>query len=87
MWLDFIRADGSIIINKKLARSIGVDCAILYSEIISKYKYFKERNELTSDGYFFNTVENMEDDACLSAYQQREAIRKLEKYGLIKTDK
>lgn len=85
--INFIRADGSIVVNKNLARNIGIDCAIMYSEIVSKYLYFHERGQLTEDGYFFNTVDNLEFDTCLSSYQQREAIKKLQKYGLIKVDR
>jgi hypothetical protein len=83
MVIDLLRADGSIVVNKNLARNIGLDCAVLYSELASKYKYFKQKGKLTSDGYFFNTVDNLEIDTCLSSYQQRECLKKLEKYGLV----
>lgn len=74
---------GSIIVNKNLARNIGLDAAILYSEICSKYNYFSQKKELDKDGYFFNTVENMLNDTFLSDYRQREAIKKLKELGLI----
>ena len=84
-WLiNLLRSDGSIIINKRLAHSIGLHEAVLYSELLSKYKYFAEKNELQEDGYFFNTVENMHRDTSLSDYQQRKAINSLVKLGLIK---
>lgn len=79
---DLLRADGSIVINKKLARGIGIQPAIMYSELLSKYKYFADRNML-KDGWFFNSIENMRKDTCLSEYQQREAIGKLRELGLI----
>jgi len=79
---DLLRADGSIVVNKKLAKGVGLHQAIMYSELISKYLYFSKRGEL-KEGYFFNTVENMEQDTCLSDYQQREAIAKLKDLGLI----
>lgn len=84
-WLiNLLRSDGSIIINKRLAHSIGLNEAILYSELLSKYKYFAGKNELQDDGYFFNTVDNMHKDTALSDYQQRKAICNLERLGLIK---
>ena len=81
--LNLLRADGSIVVNKALARNIGLHEAILYSELISKFFYFQERQQLTEDGYFFNTVENLEHDTCLSKYQQAKAIDKLTSLGLI----
>lgn len=82
--IELLRSDGSIIVNKRLAKSIGIDAAIIYSELASKYKYFKNKNELTDDGFFFNTVENMEEDTTLSKYQQNKALKVLCNIGLIK---
>lgn len=78
-----LKSGGSIIVNKNLARNIGLDAAIFYSELYSKYKYFKQRKKLNEDGYFFNTVENMSRDAFLSDYRQRKAIKKLKELDLI----
>jgi hypothetical protein len=83
MIIDLLRSDGSIVVNKKLAHAIGMDAAIMYSELISKQKYFTDHNQLTEDGYFFNTVENMENDTTLSKYQQLKAIKKLVKLKLL----
>lgn len=80
---DLLRSDGSIVINKKLAHAVGIDAAIMYSEIISKQTYFKNREELTEDGFFFNTVEDMQKDTALSKYQQSKAIKKLVELNLI----
>lgn len=79
---DLLRADGSVVINKKLARGIGIQPAIMYSELLSKHKYFKDRYML-KDGWFFNSIENMRKGTCLSEYQQRESIGKLREMGLI----
>ncbi|MBA7567953.1 hypothetical protein ES695_05105 [Candidatus Atribacteria bacterium 1244-E10-H5-B2] len=79
---NLLRSDGSMVINKKLAHGIGLHQAMMYSELISKYLYFSNRGEL-KDGYFFNTVENMERDTTLSDYQQRDAISKLISEGFI----
>lgn len=84
--IDLLRNDGSIITNKNLAFRIGKDEADIYSELMGKYLYFKHNDELTKDGYFYNTVDNLRLDTTLKAKQQRKAINKLEKMGLIKTD-
>lgn len=80
---DILLKSGCIIVNKNLVRNIGLDAAILYSEICSKYKYFKQKEMLGEDGYFFNTVEDMSKDTSLSDYRQRKAIKKLKELGLI----
>ena len=80
---DILLKSGSIIVNKNLVRNIGLDAAIFYSELCSKYKYFCQKKKLDKDGYFYNTVENMKNDAFLSDYRQRKAIKKLKELGLI----
>ena len=85
--IELLKSDGSIVINKTLAKNIGLNEAIIYSELLSRYCYFSNRNELTADGYFFNTVKDLEDGTTLNDYSQRKAIKKLEELGLIKCDK
>lgn len=87
MILDLLRSNGSIVVNKNLVHAIGIDAAILYSELISKQDYFKDRGQLTDDGFFFNTVDNIKLDTGLGEKPQRAAIKKLESLGLIRTDK
>ncbi|MGE5438050.1 MAG: hypothetical protein ACM3O3_12625 [Syntrophothermus sp.] len=82
--LDLLRGDGSIIVNKRLAFNIGLNEAILYTELISKFKYFKSRNELDSEGYYYNTHENIYIDTCLTKRQQITLFKNLEDLGLIK---
>jgi len=83
IFIDALRSDGSIIVNKALARTLGIETAIMYSELLSKYNYFLTRGMLGNEEWFFNTIENMEEDTCISAYSQRKAIKKLKEMGLI----
>lgn len=83
MILDLLRSDGSIVVNKTLAQAIGINAAVMYSELISKHKYFSDRRQLTEDGFFYNTVKNMQDDTTLSKDQQLEAIKVLKGLDLI----
>src|SRR5699024_5218360 len=72
----------SIIINKKLARRIGIDATIIYSELISKYLYYYNKGTLI-DGYFYCTIENLENDTTLTKYQQSQSIKILKQLNLI----
>ena len=81
--LNILRNDGSIIINKAFAKNVGLHEAIIYSELLSRYIYFRDRNRLTEDGFFFNTIPDLQEATMLSEYQQRNAIKALAELGLI----
>ncbi len=81
--IDLLRNDGSVTVNKRLLKSLGLQAAFIYSEILSKYAYHETRNELTNDGYFYYTIKDMERNTTLSAYQQRQALEKLLDIGLL----
>lgn len=73
------------IINKKLAKVVGVEAALLLSDLITKKRYFKNQNQLINGEWFFNTAQNIEDDTTLSYHKQKQAIKILVKYGFLET--
>jgi hypothetical protein len=81
--LEALSSDRNIVLSKKLIHSIGLHEAIIYSEMISKHKYFEDRGELNEDGYFFNTAVSLESDTGLSERQQRKVLETLCEKGLI----
>jgi hypothetical protein len=72
-----------LVLNKELARRIGLKEAVLLADLISKEEYFIA-NGMT-DGWFFNTAKNIEADTCLTSHQQRKAIKRLKDLGIIET--
>ena len=72
-----------LIVNKQLAKQVGLKGAVLLADLISKEEYFIA-NGMT-DGWFFNTAKNIEDDTCLTSHQQRKAIKNLKELGIIET--
>ena len=72
-----------LIVNKQLAKQVGLKGAVLLADLISKEEYFIA-NGMT-DGWFFNTAKNIEDDTCLTSHQQRKAIKNLKDLGIIET--
>jgi hypothetical protein len=80
---NLLRSDGSIVINKALMQAIGINEAIIYCELLSRYGYFQSRQQLTEDGFFFNTIEDLQSATTLSGYQQRKSISTLIQIGLI----
>ena len=65
-----------LVVNKSLAKQIGLNETVLLADLISKEEYFIENNQL-KDGWFFNTSKNIENDTTLTSHQQRKAIKKL----------
>tara|TARA_R100000900_G_scaffold22450_1_gene18106 strand:+ start:865 stop:1500 length:636 start_codon:yes stop_codon:yes gene_type:complete len=72
-----------LVLNKDLARQIGLKEAVLLADLISKEEYFIA-NGMT-DGWFFNTEANIERDTTLTAYQQRKVLKSLKKLGILET--
>ena len=70
-----------IVLNKELARQVGLKAAVLLADLISKEEYFIA-NGMT-DGWFFNTEANIEQDTTLNPYHQRKCLKTLKKHNLI----
>ena len=70
-----------LILNKELARKVGLKEAVLLADLVSKEEYFIA-NGMT-DGWFFNTEANIEADTTLNAYNQRKCLKELKKHNLI----
>lgn len=58
--ISLLSADAFWSVNKKLARCVGIDNAVFLAELLYKYQYWKERNELDDEGGFFFTSEDIQ---------------------------
>jgi len=74
-------------VNKKLARLVGLEAALLISDLISKREYFIQNKDITLEDWFFNTQENIEVDTGLTPHQQRKAFEILKSHGFIETQR
>ena len=72
-----------IVLNKELARQLGLKESILLADLISKEEYFIS-NGMT-DGWFFNTEANIEKDTTLTPYQQRKCLKTLKTSLILET--
>lgn len=75
---DFLR------VPRPFIRKFNLNTAIMLSEIYSEYTYWRDQNSLEKGGWFYSTVENMYCNTGLSKYQQLNACKELESYGIIK---
>lgn len=83
--LDLLRSDGSIVVNKRLAKEIGLVEAIIYSELASLRNYWEGRGELTDGEWFFCTFANLEKNTTIKERTARKHVNQLEKLGLIES--
>lgn len=72
--------------NRFLAHAIGAAEAVIYSALLAKSAYYEEHG-MISDGWFFSTVADLEESTTFSEKQQRRAIDKLVKTGLIRSER
>lgn len=72
--------------NRFLAHAIGSTEAVIYSALLAKSAYYDERG-MISDGWFFSTAADLEESTAFSEKQQRRAIDKLIKAGLIRSER
>lgn len=75
-------------INKVLAKKVGLESALLLSDLIDRESYFDSRDMLINingEGYFFVTGEQIEESTTLSYHKQRKCLKTLKSEGMIKT--
>lgn len=80
-----INPDNSMSVNRYLAHSMGVAETIIYSALISKYTYYKSKGKLTDGGWFYSTIEDLQESTTYAVKAQRTAIKHLSELGLIES--
>jgi hypothetical protein len=71
-----------LVVNKELARKLGIDAALIFAELASSQKYY------VNDGieeWFFRTGQQLQELTTLSAKVQRKQIDVLKAVGILKT--
>ena len=76
-----------IILNKDLARVLGLHEAIILGELCSEYNYWESINKLEKGGYFYSTRKNIEKQTLINEHYQKLAFKNLEQKGVIKSKK
>lgn len=75
-------------VNKQIAKLVGIEAALLLSELVGKYLYHKENSQTVSRNgleFFFYTSDDIEEGTTLSYTLQKKNIKILEKVGFIRT--
>ena len=83
--LKLIASSSFISVNKHVAKMFGLDAAVLIGELASESEYWRENGEL-NNGWFYSTIENVEEKTTLSAHKQRKALSVLQDAGIIEVE-
>ena len=82
--MEFLASGNFIAVNRSLVKAFGLDAAVMVGELASEAMYWYEKGKLEG-GWFYSTIENVEEATGLSGYQQRKAISRLVAEGVIQT--
>ena len=77
--------DNYIVVNKDLIRLVGLTEAVIFGELASEYVYWEKQGGLDDEGYFYSTIDNIENNTGINEKHQREAIKNLENIGILKS--
>jgi hypothetical protein len=80
--LNLIAGGSFWVINKQLARTVGIEAALLFSDLCQAQKYWNEKNG--AEGYFYKVETDIQEDTTLSPHKQSKARIELKKAGLLK---
>lgn len=86
-FISLLASDNFITVNRSMIKMVGLDAAVILGELASEANYWKERGEMQEDGFFYSTVENIEEKTSLSKYLQATAIEKLRAAGFVEMEK
>lgn len=89
--LDMLRADGSIVVNKKLACKIGLEEAAIYSELASQRNFWKMQGKMSNESgrydkkgeWFYCTIDKLEEHTSVKRKKQDRVIKTLVNLKLI----
>lgn len=82
-----LNPDNTVNFNRPLAHALGTNEAIIYSAIIAKQAYYEQREMLDNEGWFYSTVNDLEESTTLTKRQQGYAVKILAAAGLIESEK
>ena len=75
--LQLLNPDNTMSANRLLAHAIGLCETIIYSSLISKYTYYLNKGMIDEGGWFFSTVDDLQESTTYREKPQRTAIKHL----------
>lgn len=80
--ISLLANDNYIVVNRDLIKEYGINTALLLGELASEYNYYRKQGQLT-DGMFYSTIENIQENTGLSRHRQAKALEQLKACGIV----
>ena len=77
-----LASDGYICLNKSIIKTFGIATALILGELCSEYNYWESRDSL-EEGYFYSTLENIENETTIKRDMQKKVFDLLKQHGVI----
>lgn len=81
--VNILANDNYIIVNRSLIKELGLKETIILGELASEYNYYKKQGSLDENGYFYSTIDNIEENTSLSSYEQKKCLDNLSERGIV----
>lgn len=72
---ELLNPDNTISVNRRLAHALGLSEAVIYAALLAKHAWYEQHGKL-SDGWFYSTVDDMEESTSLTKCQQSRCAAK-----------
>lgn len=82
-----LNPNNTLTVNRPLAHALGTNEAIIYSALIAKQAYYEQREMLDGEGWFYSTVNDLEESTALTKRQQCCSVKVLVAAGLVESEK
>lgn len=77
-----LNPNNTVSVNRPLAHAIGLNEAVVYGALISKFYWYSDHGML-DDGWFYSTAPDLQESTALSEKQQKRCVDNLVRAGLI----
>jgi len=81
--INLLASENYIVVNRSLIKELGLKEAIILGELASEYNYYKKNDLLDEEGYFYSTIENVQENTSLSSYEQKKCLDNLLERNII----
>lgn len=81
--INLLASDNYIVVNRSLIKILGLKETILLGELASEFNYYHKKDLLDEDGYFYSTIENVQENTTLSSYEQKKCLDNLSKRNIV----
>lgn len=83
--LQLLSSNSYLTVNKVLAKKVGLEASVLFADLAGSQLYWNTQEKTDSQGWFFRTQKDIEEQTTLSPKVQSRCIKILIEHGLVQT--